>query len=299
MPPNGGADVVSLYHGGRTALYRYRRYQDVRLVFAPQQSIAFFGGDPDNFNFPRYDLDVTFLRAYDHGKPAHTQYFPFDPNGPKAGELVFTSGNPGSTDRQDTLGELEQLRDQTLPAIRVYYANLDGVLWEYSRIGAIQKQDAADQLFGVENTVKALTGWHLTLANPTVMAAKRTQEDQLRAWIHASKQRRAKFGDPWAKLAPALDAAHRLWLRHAMIEGGARGNPLGLQGDLFAYAKTLVRGAAEARQARRAALARLPERQAAGTRGGAGVIGADPSRSRRDAARLLPGQAAPSARRRR
>ena len=238
-------DVVSLYHGGRTALYRYRRYQDMRLVFAPQQEIAFFGGDPDNFNFPRYDLDVTFLRAYDQGKPAHTQYFPFNPDGPRAGELVFTSGNPGSTDREATLGELAQLRDQTLPAIRVYDADLDGVLWEYSRIGAMQKQDAADRLFEVENTVKALSGWQLTLADPAVVAAKRKQEDQLRAWIHASKSRRAKFGDPWAKLAPALDAAHRLWLRHAMIEGGERGNPLGLQGELFAYAKTLVRGAAE------------------------------------------------------
>ncbi len=237
-------DVVSLYHGGRTNLYRYRRYQDVRLVFAPQQSIAFFGGDPDNFNFPRYDLDVTFLRAYDAGHPAHTQYFPFSPSGPKAGELVFTSGNPGSTDREATVAQLQLLRSLMLPANRVYYADLDGVLWEYSRFGAAQKQNAGDLLFDVENTAKALSGWQEALVNQTMIADKQRQEDQMRAWIKGAPARRKQFGDPWAKLAPVLATERRLWLRYAMIENGRR-DPLGLQGDLFRYAKTLVRAAAE------------------------------------------------------
>ena len=237
-------DVVSLYHGGRTALYRYRRYQDVRLVFAPQQGIAFFGGDPDNFNFPRYDLDVTFLRAYDHGKPAHTQYFPFSPTGPKAAELVFTSGNPGSTEREDTAAQLQVTRDLVLPAIQVYYADLDGVLWEYSRLGASQKQDAADRLFGVENSLKAFGGWQQTLADPAMLAAKQKRQDQLQTWIDASPARRKAFGDPWAAQAPALAAERRLWLAYSMVENGAR-SPLGLQGDLFRYARTLVRGAIE------------------------------------------------------
>ena len=237
-------DVVSLYHGGRTNLYRYRRYQDVRLVFAPQQSIAFFGGDPDNFNFPRYDLDVTFLRAYEGGKPAHTQYFPFSPSGPKAGELVFTSGNPGSTNREATVGQLDLLRTLILPALRVYYAGLDGVLWEYSRFGGAQKQDAGDLLFGVENSLKAYGGWQQALVNPSMIADKQRREEGMRAWIKATPTRQKQFGDPWSKLAPVLATERRLWLRYTMIENGMR-EPLGLRGDLFHYAKTLVRGAAE------------------------------------------------------
>ena len=237
-------DVVTLYHGGRTALYRYRRYQDVRLVFAPDQNAAFFGGDPDNFNFPRYDLDVTFLRAYENGKPAHTQFFPFDPAGPKEGELVFTSGNPGSTSREDPVAELELLRDLELPTTYGYLSTLDGVLWEYGRTGPGPLQDAQDELFGVENSLKVYTGWQQTLADPKLMAEKRKSEDALRQWIDADPQRRAKFGDPWATLKPALAAERRLYLRHAMLEGTRR-TPLGFMGDLFGYAKLLVRGAAE------------------------------------------------------
>ena len=237
-------DVVTLYHGGRTALYRYRRYQDVRLVFAPDQDAAFFGGDPDNFNFPRYDLDVTFLRAYEDGKPAHTQFFPIDPNGPKEGQLVFTSGNPGATSREDPVAQLELLRDLELPATFGYMSTLDGVLWEYSRTGDGPMQDAQDNLFGVENSLKVYTGWLQTLADPKLIADKQKQEDALRHWINADPQRRAKFGDPWAKLAPALAAERQLYVRYVMLEGGRR-SPRGLQGDLYAYAKTLVRGAVE------------------------------------------------------
>ncbi len=237
-------DVVTLYHGGRTALYRYRRYQDVRLVFAPDQDAAFFGGDPDNFNFPRYDLDVTFLRAYDHGRPAHTQFFPFDPAGPREGELVFTSGNPGATSRESTVAQLGLLRDLELPSTFGYFSSLDGVLWEYGRIGANQAQDAGDELFGTENSLKVYGGWLQTLADPALIAGKQKREDALRAWIDADPGRRAQFGDPWAKLAPSLDAERRLYTKYVMIEGGRR-NPRGLQGELFSYAKLLVRGTAE------------------------------------------------------
>ncbi len=237
-------DVVTLYHGGRTALYRYRRYQDVRLVFAPDQDAAFFGGDPDNFNFPRYDLDVTFLRAYDGGHPVHTEFFPFDPAGPKEGELVFTSGNPGSTSREAPVAQLRLLRDLELPATFGYLSTLDGVLWEYGRAGPGQLQDAQDQLFSTENSLKVYTGWMQTLADPQLLMAKQKQEDALRGWIDADPQRRAQFGDPWARLAPTLDAERRLYPSYVMIEGGRR-SPRSLQGDLFGYAKLLVRGAAE------------------------------------------------------
>ena len=237
-------DVVTLYHGGRTALYRYRRYQDVRLVFAPDQNAAFFGGDPDNFNFPRYDLDVTFLRAYDHGKPVHTQFFPFDPTGPKEGQLVFTSGNPGSTSREAPVAQLQVLRDLELPATFGYLSTLDGILWQYGRMGTSQAQDAQDPLFGTENSLKVYTGWLKALADPAMIAAKQQQEDALRNWINADPKRRSQFGDPWATLKPTLEAERRLYTPYIMIEGGRR-SPRGIQGDLYSYAKLLVRGAAE------------------------------------------------------
>ncbi|HEY9134084.1 MAG TPA: S46 family peptidase, partial [Dyella sp.] len=127
-------DVVTLYHGGRYALYKYRRYQDVRLVFAPEQSIAFFGGDPDNFNFPRYDLDVTFFRAYVDGKPASTpDYLPFAPQGPKAGDMTFVVGNPGSTQRETPWLQLSYQRDQTLTPFYGFLSEERGVLWQYAR----------------------------------------------------------------------------------------------------------------------------------------------------------------------
>ncbi len=236
-------DLVTLYHGGRSAMYRYKRYQDVRLVFAPDQDAAFFGGDPDNFNFPRYDLDMTFLRAYEDGRPARTAFFPFDPDGPKSGELVFTSGNPGSTAREDTAGQLGLLRDLELPFGIRNLSALDGVLWEYGRQGAAQAQDAQDPLFGVENSLKVYDGWQQTLAAPVTMASKRAFEDGLKAWIDADPKRQAAFGDPWAKLAPALATERRIYVRYAMVEGTRA--PAGFAGDLFRSARLLVRGAAE------------------------------------------------------
>ncbi|HEX7731824.1 MAG TPA: S46 family peptidase, partial [Rhodanobacter sp.] len=153
-------DVISLYHGGRYALYKYRRYQDVRLVFAPEQGIAFFGGDPDNFNFPRYDLDVTFFRAYVDGKPAKTpQFLKFDTHGPKAGELSFVVGNPGSTQRQTPWIQLSAMRDDMLIPFYGYLSDLRGVLWQYGRAGAQQAKEAQDMQFGIENTLKVFKGW--------------------------------------------------------------------------------------------------------------------------------------------
>src|SRR6185312_1159448 len=159
-------DVISLYHGGRYALYKYRRYQDVRLVFAPEQSIAFFGGDPDNFNFPRYDLDVTFFRAWVGGKPAKTpQFLKFDPHGPKAGELTFVVGNPGSTQRETPWIQLSAMRDDTLIPLYGYLSDLRGVLWQYGRAGTQQAKEAQDMQFGIENTLKVFKGWLETLTN--------------------------------------------------------------------------------------------------------------------------------------
>ena len=234
-------DVVTLYHGGRYALYKYRRYQDVRLVFAPEQSIAFFGGDPDNFNFPRYDLDLTFFRAYVDGKPAKTpQYLKFDVDGPKAGELTFVVGNPGSTMRETPWIALEYLRDTILIPYLSYLSESRGQLWQYSRIGAEQAREAQDALFGEDNSLKVFKGWMDTLTDERFAKQKQAQDAALAQWIAADPGRRAKYGDPWATLAKAQARGAQLYDRYAMIERGR-----GFDSDLFDYARTLVRGAAE------------------------------------------------------
>ncbi|MBU6405163.1 MAG: S46 family peptidase [Proteobacteria bacterium] len=234
-------EVVSLYHGGRYDLYKYKRYQDVRLVFAPQQAIAFFGGDPDNFNFPRYDLDVTFLRAYEHGQPAHTpDFFKFNPAGPKAGELTFVVGNPGSTMRNYTIAQLKSLRDDRLLPLYGYLSEMRGVLWEYSRRGPEQAQQAGDELFGVDNSIKAFTGQLQTLNDPAFWAYKQKQEDALKAWVHADAARRAEYGDPWASIAKAEQVYAGLATPYRMLERGQ-----GFDARLFQIARALVRGAIE------------------------------------------------------
>ncbi len=234
-------EVVSLYQGGRYALYRYKRYQDVRVVFAPEQAIAFFGGDPDNFNFPRYDLDVTFLRAYENGKPAKTpSYFRFNADGPKAGELVFTVGNPGSTQRGYTVAQLESRRDDLLVPYSAYLAEMRGVLWEYSRRGPEQARQASDQMFGVENSIKAFKGQLQTLLDPAFWDYKRKQEAALHAWVDEDAARKANYGNPWQAIEQAEVRYAGLAPRYLMLEAGQ-----GFQARLFGIARTLVRAAAE------------------------------------------------------
>ncbi len=133
-------EVVDLYHGGRYSLYKYRRYQDVRLVFSPENAIANFGGDPDNFNFPRYSLDVAMLRAYARGKPVHGEYLQLAPLAPRAGELVFTAGNPGYTERRQSVAELKSLRDDYLVPSLVYYSELRGILEQFATEGPQQQR---------------------------------------------------------------------------------------------------------------------------------------------------------------
>src|SRR5262249_11480030 len=148
-------DLVTLYGGGQYHLYRYRRWQDVRLVFAPEMSAAFFGGDPDNFNFPRYDMDMSFLRVYEAGQPARTpDYFPWSAEGAKAGDLTFVSGNPGATHRLSTVAELQYERDRSIPDRLIYLSELRGLLTEFGERGPAQKRMSRDRLFGVENSLK-------------------------------------------------------------------------------------------------------------------------------------------------
>ncbi|RUL71906.1 S46 family peptidase [Dyella choica] len=237
-------DVITLYNGGRYALYKYRRYQDVRLVFAPEQSIAFFGGDPDNFNFPRYDLDVTFFRAYVDNKPASTpQFFKFSPQGPKAGDMTFVIGNPGQTQRGIPWVQLAAMRDARLVPFFGFLSELRGVLWQYGRAGAEQGKEAQEARFYIENSIKVFNGWLQTLADENFIEHKKKQDATLREWMAATPDRRAKYGDPWAELERAQQSSKDLRARYDMLEAGAGFNSRA--GELFEYARTLVRAAAE------------------------------------------------------
>jgi hypothetical protein len=237
-------DVVTLYNGGRYALYKYRRFQDVRLVFAPEQSIAFFGGDPDNFNFPRYDLDVTFFRAYVNDKPANTpQFFKFSPQGPKAGDMTFVIGNPGQTQRGIPWTQLAAMRDTRLVPFFGFLSELRGVLWQYGRAGAEQTKEAQEPRFYIENSIKVFNGWLQTLADENVIEQKKKQDAALREWMTATAERRTKYGDPWADLERAQARSKELKKRYDMLESGdGFAEPFS---ELFGYARTLVRAAAE------------------------------------------------------
>jgi hypothetical protein len=195
--------VVVLYEGGLFNLYRFKKYNDVRLVFAPEADIAFFGGDPDNFTYPRYDLDMAFLRAYENGRPARvTHYLKWNPN-LREGELVFVSGNPGSTGRLLTLGQLEFLRDIHYPARLQLLRQRLNLLRTYSDQGREQARIARDQIFSYENSYKAITGYLAGLRDTDLMAEKATQEKRLREEIAADPVRQQNFGSLWEALVQA------------------------------------------------------------------------------------------------
>ncbi len=198
-------DVVDLYHGGIYDVYKYHRYQDVRLVFAPELAMAFFGGDPDNFNFPRYDLDMGVLRAYESGKPAVVKdFFPFSKSGADENELTIVVGNPGGTDRQLTVAQLETTRDVDTTQALFLYAERRGMLEQFRSESAENHRIAQSDLFGVENSYKALRGRLLALQDPEVFNLKRKQEAELRDYINADPARKAKYGAAWDEIAKAL-----------------------------------------------------------------------------------------------
>ncbi len=231
--PELRCDVVTLFHGGKYQLYKYRRFQDVRLAFAPEFSMAAFGGDPDNFNFPRFGLDAAFLRVWDsNGQPLKTEHFlPWAKEGAKEGELVFVSGHPGGTERQSTVAELEFQRDVALPYTLLYLAEMRGLLREYASTSPERWRTTRARLRSVENGLKALRGRHQALADPALLAGKREAEAQLRAKAPS---------DAWDATARALDAYRPLLAEYRLKEGGD-----GFSSELFSLARTLVRAADE------------------------------------------------------
>jgi hypothetical protein len=234
------SDVVTLYQGGLYHLYRYKKYTDVRLVFAPEQQIAFFGGDPDNFEYPRFNLDICFFRAYENNQPAQIQhYLKFSPTGPAADELVFVSGHPGHTSRSLTLDELADLRDHRFPYTMQYLYRMEVLLGAYSARSSENARRAKDLLFGVQNSRKAREGGLAGLLDPQIMALKQADETRLRQRVAANPDLKEALA-AWETIAAAQKVIREKALLHRLLESGH-----GFSCTLFSIARTLLRSAEE------------------------------------------------------
>jgi len=235
------SEVVTLYQGGQYNLYRYKKYTDVRLVFVPEFQAAFFGGDPDNFNFPRFNIDMALVRVYENDQPVHPEsYFKWSTAGAKEGSLVFVTGNPGSTSRLDTVAHLEQLRDTSIPIILRLLERREEVLKKYMSLGEEQTRQAQNELNGVQNALKVYRGQLKGLKDPALLARKQKEEQALRKAIAANPERQKMYGDAWDAIANA-HKTYPTYVRERRIFEQAGG----FNSILFNYARTLVRLAAE------------------------------------------------------
>ncbi len=233
-------DVVTLYHGGAYNLYQYERYQDVRLVFAPEFAAAFFGGDPDNFMFPRYDLDISFLRVYDQGHPLQTKdFFKWSKDGAKDSDLTFVTGHPGSTSRLLTISDLELLRDLKLPKNLMYLSELRGLLTEFQKRGPEQKRFSNGRLFGVENSLKGMKGRFLTLTDKKFFAERVNKEQELIKKISANPKLKKEFSSAWKENKEANEKLKNIYYELDFIENNSYGS------KLFQIARNLVRASEE------------------------------------------------------
>jgi len=234
-------DVVTLYDGGIYDLYTYRRIQDVRLVFAPELAIAFFGGDPDNFMFPRHDLDSAFIRVWDGDKPLKTpHHFKWSKAGTSENALTFVSGNPGRTSRGKTVAEVRGWRDHGLIRRLIWMAEMRGQLVEYARRGKEQARHSKHVLFGIENAFKNYHGESDALFAPGFVEALKTTEDGLRKRVAADPALAAAHLGAWDTIADAVARGRALGVRYSLLEGAQ-----GYRSGLFSIARDLVRAAAE------------------------------------------------------
>ncbi len=234
------SDVVTLYQGGQYHLYRFKKYTDVRLVFAPEQQIAFFGGDPDNFEYPRFDLDVCFFRVYEDDKPAKIEHhLKWSKAGAAENELVFVSGHPGRTSRQNTMAELEYMRDRQFPALMQLLNRREVLLTAYSGRSQENARRAKDELFGYQNSRKARDGGLAGLLDPALMARKAADEAKLREVVTKD----AKLKDAltaWDRIAKAQQEIGQHALTFNVLERGQ-----GFNSTLFGVSRTLLRAAEE------------------------------------------------------
>lgn len=242
------ADVVTLYAGGQYHLYTFKKYTDIRLVFAPEKDAAFFGGDPDNFEYPRYCLDVAFLRVYENGQPIRSEhYLKWSPNGSREGELVFVSGHPGRTNRGNTLAELKYLRDTGYPYLLQRLNRLEVLLSAWSARSERNAQRAEDELFSIQNSRKARIGGLAGLLDPKLMARKEAQEKRLRDYL-TQLQTRMEPLPPWhAEALQAFDVIARAERVRAELirDVTLLENAAGFYCASFGIARTLVRAAEE------------------------------------------------------
>jgi hypothetical protein len=239
-------DVIALYQGGQYNLYTYKKYTDVRLVFAPEFEIAFLGGDPDNFEYPRYDLDLALFRVYENDRPIHSDnYFKWSERGAKNGDLVFVSGNPGRTNRLDTVAHLEYLRDFGIPLLLKYLQHLHDMYTRYGAQGAEQERRAHEDLFSVDNSLKAYIGEEGApgrggLKDPSVIPAKKHAEDELRKRVAANPRMQKEYGDAWETIAKERKELPSYERERRFLESG-----WGLSSQHFDFARSLVRMAEE------------------------------------------------------
>src|SRR5215213_800700 len=235
------SDVVTLYQGGQYNLYRYKKYTDVRLAFVPEFQAAFFGGDPDIFNFPRCNIDMALVRVYENDQPVHPEnYFKWSTTGAKDGSLVLVTGNPGSTSRLDTVAHLEQLRDTSIPIIIRLLERREEVLKKYMSLGEEQTRQAQNELNSVQNSLKVYRGQLKGLKDPGLVARKTREEQALRKAIAANPERQKMYGEAWDAIANA-HKAYPTYIRERRIFEQAGG----FNSTLFNYARTLVRLATE------------------------------------------------------
>src|SRR5688572_29398135 len=234
-------ESVSLYQGGQYFLYKYKRYDDVRLAFAPESSIAAFGGDPDNFNFPRWCLDFTLMRAYENGKPARTpDYLRWRPEGPRAGDPVFVPGHPGSTSRLLTLEQLKFNRTVTFPQYIARNSELRGRMIEWGKTGDEPQRIVQENLLGLENSLKVYRGLQSALLDDRLMDFKTTRERELRERVSNDAKLAQQTGSAWDDVGKSQARYREIYDRYLYLESGT-----GFNTDLFFYARLLVRGAAE------------------------------------------------------
>src|SRR3989442_2036175 len=229
------SDVITLYQGGQYNLYRYKKYTDVRLALVPEFQAAFFGGDPDNFNFPRFNIDMALVRVYENDQPVHpASFFKWSTAGAKEGDLVFVIGNPGSTSRLFTVAHLQELRDTSIPIILRLLERREAMLKKYMAMGDEQTRRAQNELNRVQNSLKVYRGQIAGLKDQKLMATKMMDEMALRQWIAANPDRQKMYSDAWEAIAKAHHGLPSYIRERRIFDQAA-----GFNTTTFGFARTL------------------------------------------------------------